>query len=201
VELVELKKEPIVRITETGIELPDRSMDFDIIILATGFDALTGCWDKIDIKGRNGSRLKGLWANGAMTYLGSVCQGFPNLILVGGPHAAHGNVFRSTQHHADWATDLLKYMRLNDIRTVDVGREAMEHWVQHVQDCAKPLLAYLQDNYASGANVPGKPRSYLLYHAATAGAYRLKLEEKAKGGYPELIFEKERDAKPGATTA
>ncbi|CAN5296463.1 NAD(P)/FAD-dependent oxidoreductase [soil metagenome] len=190
VDLVQLREEPIVRITETGIELPTRTLDFDIIILATGFDALTGCWNKIDIRGKDGVTLKQSWADSPQNYLGTVVKDFPNFLMVGGPHASHGNIFRSTQHHADFIVGLLNHMRDNGIKTVDVGQDAMDVWLRHVDDRAKPLLAYGKDNYASGANIPGKPRYYLLYHAASAGAYRDELQSKAAAGYPELVFGK-----------
>lgn len=188
VELVELKKTPITRFTETGIELSDRAMDFDVIMLATGFDALTGCWNKIDIRGKDGVTLKQKWGDAPQNYLGTIVRDLPNFLMVGGPHASHGNIFRCTQHHVDFVTGLLKYMRDNEVATVDVSQEAMDSWLKHVDDKAKPLLAYGKDNYASGANIPGKPRYYLLYHASSAGAYRDELQAIAKAGYPDLIF-------------
>ncbi|HWU25336.1 MAG TPA: NAD(P)/FAD-dependent oxidoreductase [Rhizomicrobium sp.] len=194
VDLIEIKKEPIIRFTETGIETSERSMNFDIIVLATGFDALTGSWNKIDIAGRNGFRLKELWAQGPRTFLGIMSPGFPNFFMVGGPHGTHGNIFRSTEHQINWITDLLTFARKNDVDTVDVSERAADRWTEHVIDMAKNSLAYLADNYASGANVPGKPRAYLLYHAPTVGFYRDKLKAAEKDGYPDLILEKKERA-------
>lgn len=191
VELVELKKEPIIGFTETGLETAERKWDFDYVIFATGFDALTGAWNKIDIASRGGRRLKDDWDEAPHLHFGILSPGFPNFFVVGGPNGAHGNVFRATEHQVDFVTGLLKHVRQNGIELVEGSQKAAEAWTEHVQDLARNSLAYLADNYASGANVPGKKKNYLMYHSPSVGAYRDLMTAEARAGYPNVEFAKD----------
>ena len=111
VQLVDIKETPIERITPTGIKTSDAEYEFDIIIYATGFDAITGSFDRIDIRGVDGQKLKDKWADGPQTFLGVQVEGFPNMFMLMGPHTALGNIPRSIEYNVEWVTGLIGYMR------------------------------------------------------------------------------------------
>ena len=111
VTLVDIKETPIERITPTGIRTSDAEYAFDIIIYATGFDAITGSFDRIDIHGVDGLRLKDKWTGGPRTYLGVLVEGFPNMMMLMGPHTALGNIPRSIEYNVDWVTGLIRFAR------------------------------------------------------------------------------------------
>ena len=133
VELVDIKETPIERITPTGIKTSDAEYEFDIIIYATGFDAITGSFDRIDIRGVDGLRLKDKWKGGPQTYLGVQVEGFPNMFMLMGPHTALGNIPRSIEYNVDWVTGLIRYMREHDLTRADARPEAVAAWTDHVQ--------------------------------------------------------------------
>src|SRR6202008_819842 len=128
VELVDIKETPIVRITEKGLETADRAFEFDMIIYATGFDAITGSFDRIDIRGLGGRKLKDKWANGPQTFLGVQVEGFPNLFMLMGPHTALGNIPRSIEYNVDWVTGLIRYMGEHNLSRADARPEAVAAW-------------------------------------------------------------------------
>ena len=109
VKLVDINETPIERITPTGIKTSDAEYEFDIIIYATGFDAITGAFDRIDIRGVDGARLKEKWKDGPQTFLGILVDGFPNMLMVMGPHAGLGNFPRAAEYSADWVTGLIRF--------------------------------------------------------------------------------------------
>ena len=111
VQLVDIKETPIERITPKGIKTSDAEHEFDIIIYATGFDAITGSFDRIDIRGASGRRLKDTWTGGPQTFLGVQVEGFPNMFMLMGPHTALGNIPRSIEYNVDWVTGLIRHMR------------------------------------------------------------------------------------------
>ena len=111
VRLVDITETPIERITPNGIKTSDAEYEFDIIIYATGFDAITGSFDRIDIRGLDGRKLKDKWADGPQTFLGVQVEGFPNMFMLMGPHTALGNIPRSIEYNVDWVTGLIRYMR------------------------------------------------------------------------------------------
>ena len=110
VELVSILETPIERITPTGLRTTEREFEFDIIVFATGFDAITGSFDRIDIRGRGGHRLRDRWTSGPATFMGVMVDGFPNMFMVMGPHTALGNIPRSIEYNVEWIRDLLGYM-------------------------------------------------------------------------------------------
>jgi len=109
--LVDINETPIERITPNGIKTTDKEYEFNIIIYATAFDAITGSFDRIDFRGMDGIRLKDKWKSGPQTYLGVLVEDFPNMIMIMGPHTAPGNIPRSIEYHVDWVTGLLRYAR------------------------------------------------------------------------------------------
>jgi len=165
VTLVDLTQTPMVRVTATGIETTAGAHDFDIIVWATGFDFGTGALTRMGICGRGGLALTDHWADGPTTYLGVQTAGFPNFFFPGGPHAAAGNNPRYNGDQVDFVTDLLVYARDHGFDVVEVDPAAEEEWTSMVDRWAVRPPAFGQSSYYFGANIPGKPRRYLLNSA------------------------------------
>jgi cation diffusion facilitator CzcD-associated flavoprotein CzcO len=161
VSLIDLKRTPLVRITESGIETTEGVQEFDLIIWATGFDFGTGALRRLGIRGRNGLALEDYWADGPKTFLGLQTTGFPNLFFPGGPHAAAGNNPRYNGDQADFVADTLVYLRQHGYDTIEVTPEAEARWTKMVDDGAA-MSPFGEISYYFGTNVPGKPRKYLL---------------------------------------
>ncbi len=184
VRLVDLNEHPISTITASGIDLVDESLEFDAIVFATGFDAMTGALVGVDITGRNGLTLKQAWADGPVTYLGLMAQGFPNLYMVTGPGSPSvlSNMIVSIEQHVDWITDCLVRMRAEQAMTIEPTPTAVAGWVQHVNDFADITLMPKANSWYMGANVPGKPRVFLPY-AGGVDRYRATCEEVVSRDY------------------
>nr|MBA3605251.1 alpha/beta hydrolase fold domain-containing protein [Acidimicrobiia bacterium] len=165
VRLVDLRRQPITTITETGIETADESFEFDAIVLATGFDAMTGALVSVDITGRDGMTLKDKWEHGPLTYLGLMTVGFPNLFMITGPGSPSvlSNMAVSIEQHVDWIADRLAQLRDGGFTTIEPTETAEAGWVRHVNDCADITLYPTANSWYMGANVPGKPRVFLPY--------------------------------------
>jgi len=184
VRLVDLHKHPIATVTETGIDTVDESFEFDVIVYATGFDAMTGAIVSVDITGRDGVTLKDKWAHGATTYLGLTTTGFPNLFMVTGPGSPSvlSNMTVSIEQHIDWVADQLETLRANGFTRIEPTDTAETGWVQHVNDCADITLFPTANSWYMGANVPGKPRVFLPYIGGVDG-YRAVCDEVVERGY------------------
>ena len=184
VRLVDLRSRPITTITDTGIDLADESLDFDAIVFATGFDAMTGPIVAVDIVGRDGLSLKQKWAGGPRTYLGLTVAGFPNLFTVTGPGSPSvlSNMVVSIEQHVEWITDCLTYMQREQLSTIEPTSTAEEGWVQYVNDFGDITLFPRADSWYMGANVPGKPRVFLPY-VGGVGDYRKICNEVAARDY------------------
>jgi cation diffusion facilitator CzcD-associated flavoprotein CzcO len=163
VSLVDLAQTPMLRITERGIETAEGERQFDIVVWATGFDFGTGALMRMGIRGRGGLALEDYWADGPRTFLGVQTAGFPNLFFPGGPHAAAGNNPRYNGDQVDFVADTLTYVRDHGYDTIEVDPAAEERWTNMVDTvAAKSPAAFGQSSYFFGANIPGKPRKYLL---------------------------------------
>jgi cyclohexanone monooxygenase len=184
VRLVDLRKTPIARITPRGIELDGELIEVDAIVYATGFDAMTGSFTRVDIRGVGGVQLKEEWANGPTTYLGLAISGFPNLYAVTGPQSPSvlSNMMVSIEQHVDWISDCIAYMREHGYSTVEARREAQTAWVEHSNAIGNQTLYPLANSWYMGANVPGKTRVFLPYIGGV-GPYRQKCDEVAANGY------------------
>jgi cation diffusion facilitator CzcD-associated flavoprotein CzcO len=166
ISLVDLEQTPITRMTASGIETAEGERQFDIVVWATGFDFGTGALTRMGIRGRNGLALEDYWADGPRTFLGVQSTGFPNLFFPGGPHAAAGNNPRYNGDQVDFITDTLTYVRDHGYDTIEVDPAAEEKWTNMVNTvAAKSPAAFGQSSYFFGANIPGKPRRYLLNSA------------------------------------
>jgi cyclohexanone monooxygenase len=163
VELVDLNVEPIERFTSTGIVAGGVERQFDTIVLATGFDAMTGTLMKIDIRGRRGLTLRDKWEAGPRTYLGLQISGFPNLFLVTGPGSPSvlSNMVVSIEHHVDWISECLAHLESAEIGVIEATIEAEDQWVDHVNLVASFTLFPTCNSWYLGANVPGKQRVFM----------------------------------------
>jgi cation diffusion facilitator CzcD-associated flavoprotein CzcO len=178
--LVDVRETPIERITPKGIKTSDKEYEFDVIIYATGFDAITGALTRIDIRGEGGQTLKDKWSNGPRTYLGMQTAGFPNLFIAS--NTAFCNYTVCAEAVVEWISDCIRYVRENDYSRIAPTAEAEEAWVTHVNEVGSQTLLSGTKSWFVGANIPGKARAILLY-ANTAPAYRAKIAEVAAKGY------------------
>jgi cation diffusion facilitator CzcD-associated flavoprotein CzcO/acetyl esterase/lipase len=184
VRLVNIRKHPIRAITEAGIETADAAFPVDMIVFATGFDAMTGAATAVDITGRNCMTLKEKWSNGPQTYLGLTTVGFPNLFFITGPGSPSvlSNMTVSIEQHVDWVLDCLGHMSAAGLDVIEPTETAEAGWTQHVNDCAEITLYPAADSWYMGANVPGKPRVFLPY-CAGVDFYRASCEEVVARDY------------------
>ncbi|GEC52002.1 cation diffusion facilitator CzcD-associated flavoprotein CzcO [Bradyrhizobium japonicum] len=188
VELVDIKETPIERITPEGIRTTDKDYAFDIIIYATGFDAITGSFDKIDFRGAHGARLKEKWTHGPATYLGLMVDGFPNMMMLMGPHTALGNIPRSIEYSVDWVTGLIRFAKAKGLTFLDATPEGTADWTEHVKALGTGLLSNEVDSWMTGINrnVEGKQTRIVARYSGSAPAYRARCDEVAAKGYVEL---------------
>jgi cyclohexanone monooxygenase len=184
VNLVDIKSNPIDEILPNAIRAGARDYEIDALVLATGFDAMTGSVAKIDIRGRGGQTLNRKWAEGPKTYLGLMSAGFPNLFLITGPGSPSvlSNMIVSIEQHVDWITDSVRYMRERGLDTMEAEKAAEEKWVAHVNEVAYTTLYPQANSWYMGANIPGKPRIFMPYIGGV-GAYRQICNEVAAKDY------------------
>lgn len=196
VTLVDLRRGGIEAITPSGVRTANAEYAVDVIILATGFDAMTGALNRIDIRGRDGLALREKWADGPRAYLGLQSAGFPNLFLITGPQSPSvlSNMVVSIEQHVEWITDCITYLRDNGVARIEPSVEAEDEWVEHVNSVAAPtmLTAPSCNSWYLGANVPGKPRIFMPY-VGGVGNYRRRCEEIAAKGYEGFILTPARD--------
>ena len=184
VRLVDLRKQPIKTITETGIDTADESMEFDAIVYATGFDAMTGPVVAVDITGRDGVTLKQKWADGPSTYLGLTTVGFPNFFTITGPESPSvlSNMAVSIEQHVDWVADCINDLRAKGFDTIEPTPQAEAGWNLHNHDCGAITLYPVANSWYMGSNVPGKPRVFLPYIGGV-DAYRAACDEVVARDY------------------
>lgn len=184
VTLVDLRDDPIERVTAHGLRAGGKDYELDALVLATGFDAMTGSVAKIDIRGRDQQKLNDKWAAGPRTYLGLMSAGFPNLFLITGPGSPSvlSNMIVSIEQHVDWIADCLAFLRERKLATIEATRKAEDDWVAHVNEVAHGTLYPQANSWYMGANVPGKPRIFMPYIGGV-GAYRQICNDVAAKGY------------------
>jgi len=191
VHLVDVKSDPIAAITEQGVRLEDGTeFALDAIVYATGFDAMTGPLNAIDIRGRGGQLLRDKWAEGPRTYLGLTSAGFPNLFMITGPQSPSvlSNMPVSIEQHVEFIGRIIGDMRARGTETIEPTRQAEDAWVAHNQELAEATLFPTADTWYMGANIPGKPRVFLP-HLGFVGPYRQKCDEVAANGYEGFVFD------------
>src|SRR5665213_540136 len=184
VTLVDIRSNPIEEILPHAIRTGAGDYEVDALVLATGFDAMTGSVAKIDISGRDGQTLNQKWAEGPKTYLGLMSAGFPNLFIVTGPGSPSvlSNMMVSIEQHVDWITDCIVFMRDHGVSAMEAELDAEDKWVAHVNEVARTTLYPQANSWYMGANIPGKPQIFMPYIGGV-GAYRAICNDVAAKGY------------------
>jgi cation diffusion facilitator CzcD-associated flavoprotein CzcO len=189
VTLVDLAADPIETVTASSIKTQAAEYPLDVLVLATGFDALTGALFAIDITGVGGLKLPDAWAHGPETYLGLATHGFPNMFFVAGAGSPSvlSNMLISIEQHVEWITDCIEYLHKNDLHRIEADAAKQREWTQHVYDVAAPTLFMKGNSWYVGANVPGKPRVFSLYLGGV-GHYREVCAEVAANHYEGFLI-------------
>lgn len=184
VSLVNLRRTPIETITDKGIKTQEGEHEFDAIVYATGFDAMTGPLLRVDIRGRGGVKLQDAWVDGPRSYLGIAIHGFPNLFTITGPSSPSvlSNMLVSIEQHVDWVSDCIKWMREEGKASIEPSDSAEREWAEHTEQLANMTLYPKANSWYMGSNVPGKPRMFLAY-VGGVGTYRLICDQVAATGY------------------
>ena len=184
VSLVNLRRTPIETITDKGIKTQEGEHEFDAIVYATGFDAMTGPLLRVDIRGRGGVKLQDAWVDGPRSYLGIAIHGFPNLFTITGPSSPSvlSNMLVSIEQHVDWVSDCIKWMREEGKASIEPSDSAEREWAEHTEQLANMTLYPKANSWYMGSNVPGKPRMFLAY-VGGVGTYRLICDHVAATGY------------------
>jgi cyclohexanone monooxygenase len=184
VTLVDIRSDPIEEITANAVRTGAGDYEVDALVLATGFDAMTGSVAKIDIRGRNGQTLNQKWAEGPKTYLGLMSAGFPNLFIITGPGSPSvlSNMIVSIEQHVDWIADCVGWMRDRGFAVMEADEGAEDKWVAHVNEVAHTTLYPQANSWYMGANIPGKPQIFMPYIGGV-GAYRQICNDVAAKGY------------------
>ena len=186
VKLVDVRKAPIQRITPTGLQTADAEYELDVIIFATGYDAVTGSLNRINVRGIGGQLLTDKFANGPRTYLGIQSSGFPNMFTINS--ASVGNFVRAAEPLVEWVTECIRYVRENEYVRISPTVEAEDEWVNHVNEEGSKILRSQADSWYVGANIPGKARA-LLTSPDTAPIMRAKRTDVAANGYEGFLLE------------
>ncbi len=189
VTLVDVRSEPIDEITEGAVRVGGRDYEIDALIVATGFDAMTGALLRIDIQGRGDNRLCDKWSDGPKAYLGLAMAGYPNLFTVTGPGSPSvlTNMLPSIEQHVDWICDCVGYMNGRNYTSIEAEAEAEEDWNDHVREVSDFALKTATDSWYLGANIEGKPRVFMPYLGGLP-EYIRKCEEVVANGYEGFRF-------------
>jgi cation diffusion facilitator CzcD-associated flavoprotein CzcO len=182
VRLVDLRETPIEAIARSGIRTVDREYPLDVIVYATGFDAGTGAFNRIRIRGESGIEMQDKWRDGPRTFLGLMVSGFPNLFMVNGPQNPAGlcNAGRCIEQNVDWIARVMEHLRTNNLTRIEPTADAENRWTDHVEDAAAgTVLAANRNSWYFGANTPGKARRATIY-AAGASNFRQQCESVAR---------------------
>jgi len=192
VTLVDLAETPIETITEHGIRTAGMHHDLDVLIYATGFDAMTGALLKADVRGRGGRPLADKWRYGPVTYLGLQMAGFPNLFTVTGPGSPSVlcNMLVAIEQHVNWIADCIGHLRGRGLGSIEPLHESEDRWVAHVNEVAEGTMytAPTCNSWYLGANIPGKPRIFMPYVGGYP-RYREHCEREAASNYAGFLLE------------
>ncbi|MET1156786.1 NAD(P)-binding domain-containing protein [Arthrobacter sp.] len=191
VTLVNVKDSPIERISATGVRTAEADYDVDVLVFATGFDAMTGALNRLNPVGRGGLQLRDHWAAGPQTYLGLTVSGFPNMFIIAGPGSpsVFSNMVTSIEQHVEWVADAIDYLDSNGLKTIEASREAERGWVQHVNEVAEgTLYRESKATWFYGSNIPGKPVVFMPY-VGGVGNYWKRITELARAGYSGFLLD------------
>jgi cyclohexanone monooxygenase len=195
VKLVNARRAPIQEITETGIRTTEADYEIDMIVFATGFDAMTGALSEIAITGRNGRGIRDKWKSGPTTNRGLMVHGFPNMFIVTGPGSpsVKSNMVTAIEQHVEWIADCMSYLGRIGTATIEPTLDAEENWVRHVNEVADSTLFPKANSWYVGANIPGKARVFMPYVAGLP-AYIKICDEVAADGYRGFDLRKKLEA-------
>ncbi|MCU1478847.1 MAG: cyclohexanone monooxygenase [Subtercola sp.] len=190
VSLVDIKNDPIVRITPTGVQTESGHVDLDVLVFAIGFDAFTGALDNANVANEHGSHPSDSWKRGPRTYLGLMTTGFPNLFIVTGPGSPSVliNFFAGNVQHIDFVADLISYMTAHEYTRVEPDLRAQDAWTQHVADVSSKLLRLNVENYMVHVNRDDNTRVFMPY-AGGLSAYIARCDEIVASGYEGFVFD------------
>jgi cation diffusion facilitator CzcD-associated flavoprotein CzcO len=190
VELVDINETPIERVTAGGIRTSRQEYELDIIIYATGFDAITGAFDRIDIRGVDDVRLKDVWANGPQTYVGVFVKGFPNMLMAMGPHGGLGNYTRTAEYSVEWVTGVVRYVTQRGLTRIEATDAGVREWTEHVLALGQGQLINEIGSWMTGVNrnVEGKQTPRVMRYSGGHPAYREFCDAVAAEGYRRLAL-------------
>ena len=188
VELIDINETPIERITPNGILTIEKELEFDLIIYATGFDAVFGSYNGIDIRGVNQRKLKAQWKEELATFLGIQTNNFPNLFMIMGPHAMQGNNPRNIEFNVEWITGIIRHMSDRGLTRAEASLESQNSWHEYVVEQGKNLLMRQVDSWMTGvnSNLEGRQTRIVVQYTGTLQTFRGRCEEVAQNGYKEL---------------
>jgi cyclohexanone monooxygenase len=200
VTLVDVRSDPIAEITPTGLRTEGgQAFELDAIVFATGFDAMTGALNEIDIRTSEGAVLRRHWEGGPLTYLGLMVSGFPNMFIVTGPGSpgVKTQMIASIEQHVDWIANCLECLRKEGYDRIEATAEAERNWVEHVNKVADSTLYPLANSWYMGANIPGKPRVFMPY-VGGYDRYKRHCEAIAAKGYEGFALSRHEPARQHA---
>jgi cyclohexanone monooxygenase len=183
VKLVDISQQPIDEITATGLRTGGQDYEFDAIVMATGFDAITGTLTRLDLRGRDGVRIQDKWRPGPLNYLGLMTEGFPNMFHVAGAGStsAFTAVTVCIEHHINWIGECVTWLKTHGHRSIEPTLQAESDWVAHVTKVAEGTVMLSCNSWYMGANIPGKSRMFMSLFGFPA--YAQRCAEVAASGY------------------
>lgn len=182
VDVVDLRKTPIIEFTEKGLRTEAGEVELDYVIFATGFDAVTGNFVRIDIQGRNGVKMKDHWKDGPRAFLGLSAHGFPNMFSLYGPPGPFTNQPPAIEWQAEWVKQAIAWANAHGVAAMEASREAEQAWLDECRRIQEMTLFHEIDWWVSGANIPGKPKAVSFYMGGF-GEYMKHAEASAGEGY------------------
>jgi cyclohexanone monooxygenase len=189
VTLVDIRSAPVSSVFAGGLRTASGTYELDALVFATGFDAISGALNRIDIRGVGGQPLAEKWATGPCCYLGLAAAGFPNMFIVTGPGSPSvlSNMVLSIEQHVEWIRDCIGHALADGHRAVEAKPSAEDSWMAHVTEVAYSTLFPLAESWYVGANIPGKPRVFTPYLGGV-GPYRARCDEVASAGYEGFVL-------------
>ncbi len=190
VTLADVKADPIAEFTPTGIRLASGTEhELDVVIFATGFDAVDGNYTRIDMRGRNGVSLRDMWKDGPLGYLGMMEAGFPNFFMILGPNGPFTNLPPSIETQVEWSADVIAMMEAQGLKSIEPTAQARDEWVELCRMIANMTLFPKAESWIFGANIPGK-KNAVMFYLAGLGNYRNVIRGLRESGYPTMIFDR-----------
>ncbi|KAL1891706.1 hypothetical protein Sste5346_007455 [Sporothrix stenoceras] len=197
VKLVDIRSNPIERITATGVHTTDgNDYDVDVLVYATGFDAVTGSFNAIEFEGIGGTKLRDVWGEGIQTFLGLTVKNFPNMFMIMGPHQMFGNIPRSIEYAVQWTAEFIEWAVENQVTYCEATDEGVAAWTEHVHECGKGLLANEVDSWMTGVNknLAHKQKRSMTRYNGPAPGYRKRCEEVKGREYSDFVLKKAGEA-------